>query len=288
MSKVAKLSFVTAVFLCLAVICAALYAKTGAVLALIVAIAFAWLGGIQLLNSLAVHLPTSIARAVHWTHAMTFEFFALIGVPLLRLFTSRETISGKGKPILLVHGYVNNGSVWIFQKMWLKKAGLGPIYTINLGHPFRSIQEYAEKVKTKAEEIALETGRSDLILIGHSMGGLVSSLYALTLAKPGTVTDIITIGSPLEGTPVACIALGPNGREMECNSKLIKQLQDAMAKNRQIRFHHIATKSDQLVIPGHTAVIADNNHFIIEDIGHASLLYSPRVTDKICEWIRGN
>lgn len=263
-----------------------LYAITKTSFAMVGLGVFAWLGAIQLLNTIAPRTPQPIARTIHWVHAMTFELFAFLGVALLRFIPMRETVLGKGRPILLIHGYLNHGSVWTFFKKRLESSGLGPIYAIHLGHPFRSMQEYAQKVKVKAEAIAQQTGRKDLILIGHSMGGLVGSLYAISLAPPQTVTDVITIGSPLAGTPMAHIALGPNGREMEPNSPLLQSLQTAIAKNPQIRFHHIATKCDQLVLPGHSAALANNNCFIYEDMGHASLLYSSRVTFKILEWLK--
>ncbi len=253
---------------------------------LIGAVILCYLGGIQLLNALAPHFPPRLARIIRWTHAMTFECFAFLGVLLLRLVPQRKSRpSGKGQPILLVHGYVNSGSVWTLQKKKLEALGLGPIYTINLGHPFRSIRTYAEKIQAEAKMIAEETGRKDLILIGHSMGGVVSCWYATQLAPPGTVTDVITIASPLGGTPVARIGWGVNAREMECNSPLLQELKTAMSQKKGIRFHHIATQSDQLVVPGASAALTDNLHFIFEDIGHASLLYSNRVAKQIAEWL---
>lgn len=277
MKQVNKVPFTAGLFLTLA----ALFAYTEAFP--IGVFAFSWLGGIQLLNLAAPRLPFS--RLIHWTHAMTFEVPAFLGVAAMRFIPTRETVHGNGQPILLVHGYMNHSTVWRFPKKRLESLGLGPVYTISLGHPFKSIREYGEKVKVKAEQIAKATGRKDLILIGHSMGGLVSSWYAAKLAPRGTVTDVITIASPLNGTPVAHIGLGPNAREMRPNSDLLQELRAGIADSRDIRFHHIATKSDQLVVPGHSAVIKQNNHHIYEDLGHAGLLYSRRVTDQIAEWI---
>lgn len=287
MSQVARLSLATAALLgSAASLLAAAYTMTEAFPAFVCSGAFAWIGGIQVLNSLAPHMRPSHARVVHWAYAMTHEFFALLSIGFLRFARLPRTVAGKGKPVLLVHGYINHSSVWMLQKIKLEKAGIGPIYTINLGHPFKSIREYAEKVKLKAEAIAKETGHKELVLVGHSMGGLVSAWYATHLAPPESVTDVITLASPFEGTPMAYMALGPNAREMRRNSEFLQQLKAAMANHPQIRFHHIATKSDHLVIPGHTAAITNNPHFIYEDIGHGSLLYSTRVTDQICEWIK--
>ena len=244
------------------------------------ALALAWLGSIQLLNRAAP------CRPIHWLHAMTFEPLALLGIAALRLIPTRQIVSGASQPILLVHGYMNHSSIWTLQKKRLEALGFGPIYTINLGHPFRSISHYAEKVKAKAEAIAQATGRSDLILIGFSMGGLVSAHYATQLAPPNTVTDIITIGAPFAGTPVARMGPGPNAREMEPHSEFLQKLQLAMEQNKQIRFFHIATQSDQIVIPGHSAAIPDHQHLILEDIGHASMLYSRRVTEQVHQWLK--
>src|SRR5579872_7281045 len=92
-------------------------------------IAFAYLGAIQLLNSAAPRFPLSLARLIHWIRAMSLEFFAILGVLLFRFMPRRRALLGRERPILLVHGYVNNGSVWRWQKRQLEAAGFGPIYT---------------------------------------------------------------------------------------------------------------------------------------------------------------
>lgn len=257
-------------------------------------ILFGWLGVIQILNRYASLFPSTAARGVHWTHAMTFEGFAIAGILLshvARLFglTKKPVGFSSGRPILLIHGYFNDSSVWLYQKKQLQEAGLGPIYTIDLGYPFLSIVSYAEKVAEKAAIIAEETGRDDLVLIGYSMGGLVSAWYALKVAPPGKVTDLITIGAPFAGTPVARIGIGRNAREMQRNSEFIKKTRMAIENNRQIRFYHIASKSDELVFPGEkTGLLGDNpaRQFVVEDVGHAGLIYSNRVSQKICSWLK--
>lgn len=235
---------------------------------------------------MASHLP--LKNLIQWAHAMTFEPLAFIGAQLLRFIPDDRKFSGASRPILLVHGYVNDPNVWWLQKMWLRSLGLGPIYTVNLGKPFKSIRTYAKKVKAKAEAIAEEEGREDLTVIGHSMGGLVSAWYATKLAKKGTVIDLITIASPLEGTPIARVAIGEDAKEMRPNSEFIKELRDSILENRSIQFYHIATRRDHLIIPGTSALIKNHEQYLFDDLGHASLLYSKRLAKKIAEWISGN
>jgi pimeloyl-ACP methyl ester carboxylesterase len=245
-----------------------------------------------ILNRIASNFPPSLAKWVHWIHAIALECLALTIVFCCKIFVysfakRKAAGSTQGRPILLVHGYINNSVVWLFHRHLLKAAGLGPIYAVDLGHPFRSIREYAQKVKERAEQIAEETGRKDLILIGHSMGGIVSAWYATHLAPPGTVTDVIAIGSPFAGTPMARIGLGPNAREMEVGSQLVLEMQREFANDPKFRFYQIATTRDQLVYPVKTSLIGEHpaRQLILEDIGHVGLLYSKRVSQKIISWI---
>jgi len=283
-------SFSTLLLIGLTVLMGAVYVfiplfSAGLVIAIIAGILFL----LRLLNRAAENFPDPLAKWVHCIHATVFECFSFVLVLCfipLRLKNGRKT--GQGRPILLVHGYLNNNFVWVLHKYYLEKAGLGPIYTITLKNPITSIRAYANQVQIKADEIAKKTGRDDLILVGHSMGGLVSALYACTLAPKGKVTDVITISSPFKGTPVAYIGLGRNAREMWPNSELSKEIRTAISQNTQIRFYHTAVVWDELVVPGTSALLGDraDRQMVLEDIAHISTLFSRRITRKIYDWIK--
>ncbi len=256
---------------------------------LFIALILAFLGFLKLLNYLASKREGIVFSLIHWIHAITFEIFGicLSGICRASAYFGKQKVEGSGQPILMVHGYLHNGSAWIYQKRQLAKLGKGPIYTFNLKRPFASIEDHARQVAQKAIEIEKETGRSDLILIGHSMGGLVSSLYATQLAPPGKITHVITIGSPLSGTHIAKIAIGADGREMERGSPKLVALSEAISNSQGTVFYHIGSKTDQIIIPHTSAILGSNSdrHMVIKDLGHISLLYSPRIARKISEWI---
>ena len=259
----------------------------------LLASAFLFLAILQILNRLAGHFPSFLSRVIHWVHAMIFEGFAIVAALFLHpvaYFSRGKSMEGSraGRPILLVHGYLHDSSAWVYHKMRLQNAGFGPVYTLNLGHPFRSIRRYAEKISALADQIEKETKRKDLTLIGHSMGGLVSCLYATEIASSGKVKEVITLGSPLGGTIMAQIGIGPNAREMERNSELAKNLGPAILKSKQTRYYQIATKTDQLVIPHASALFGSfpDRQLLMNDIGHVALLFSPRVADQIQSWLK--
>lgn len=248
---------------------------------------------LKIINYLAYWTARPIASWIHWIHAMVFEAFGIVIMLLLRpigYLWKMKAGSGRGQPILLVHGYIHDSSAWIYLKRKLLANGFGPIYMVNFNHPFLSIIEYVKQVAEKADEIEKETGRKDLIVIGHSMGGIVSCFYATKVAPPGKVTDVITIASPLGGTLLARVGLGEDAREMELDAELLTQLQEAMRSNKEIRFFHVVSKTDEIVIP-FTSEFVQGSHgrrFVVDDIGHISVLYSHRVAEKIISWLNDN
>ncbi len=251
---------------------------------------FLGFAGLKILNRLSDFFPASISFFIHWAHAIVFELFGILLAGLLRplgYIWKLESRGGDGQPILLIHGYLHDSSAWIYHRWQLRSHGFGPIYMLNLGYPFLSIRDYVKKVEAKVSQIKKETGRKDLILIGHSMGGIVSALYALRAASPDTVTRVIAIGSPLGGTHLARIALGADGKEMRRNSELLKKLPEEILSHPKIRFYHIATKTDQIVIPYTSELVGAvlDRQYLLNDIGHVSLLYSPRVSKRIINWL---
>jgi triacylglycerol lipase len=248
------------------------------------------LAGLKIVNRFADRFSGLFADLIHWVHAMVFEAFGVICMMCFRplgYIWKLQSKGGSSQPILLIHGYIHDSSAWIYLRWQLVRHGFAPVYLLNLRSPFLSINNYIKQVEARASQIAQESGRQDLILIGHSMGGVVGSLYALHNAPPGSVTDVITIASPLSGTYVARIAIGPDAREMERNSDFLKNLPEEIRKNQKIRFFQIATKTDELVIPYTSEIVegSSERQYLLNDIGHASLLYSPRVSRKIISWL---
>jgi len=258
---------------------------------LFLALILLWVAVVRELNSTAIAMPSRMCRIIRWTHAMTIEFLAFSFFIWMRLASAfrkdNRQILRKPRPILMVHGYLNSGFVWDFHKKYLSQQGFGPIYTIDLKPHFQSIHEHALKVQQKARQIAQETACSDLILIGHSMGGLVSYYYAANLAPGLSVSQIITIGSPLQGTHVAKIGLGQCARDMEIGSKLLQDLHQSIDQCKGVKFYNIAAYPDELIVPCTSAIFKSDpqNQLYLEDIGHAAMLMSKRVAKQLGVWL---
>jgi len=254
----------------------------------------AWLSwsGAMILANQAGH-GKSFEKPIQKLHSVAMEFNSGVVAAGLFPFTHipkyhRPKGALAGRPILLVNGYLSFGSTWQYIRSELVKNGFGPVYTMNIGSG-QSIERYAADVQQKAKEIQKHTGRNDLILIGHSKGGLVSSFFAAEHAKAsGTeVTDIITIGSPLAGTPVAYIGIGKDAHEMRLESEFHRKLRYQISRLHSIRFFHVASETDEIV-PHTSALIGKvaSQQLLLKDTGHLSLVFSSRVADQISHWLK--
>lgn len=229
-------------------------------------------------------------KIIRWIYVIIFEVIAIALIILLQIvgfFWKPEVKQkfSKKTPVLLISGYVNTSAVWIYLFWKLAKADIGPIYRINLKNPFSSIVDLAKQVEKMAGCIEEETGNPHLIIIGHSMGGLVGAYYATKIAKKGKVTDVITLGSPWSGSKVAKIAIGKNAREMDIDSMFLGTLRQDIPHSK-IRFFHIASMTDPFIFPQSSAILHGTKGYVFSNLGHGAMLFSPRVAKVLIEWIR--
>jgi pimeloyl-ACP methyl ester carboxylesterase len=196
-------------------------------------------------------------------------------------------------PILLIHGFLGRSHNWIYHRARLRRAGYTNAFTVNLGSPFRSIEEYAATVAAKVAQIRRRTNRNDVILIGHSMGGLVAQQYRYSLSDDEAVniSKIITIGTPCLGTKVARLAafISASAKEMVPNSPLLLRQQACVLNDTTTHYVRIAAGTDWVVLPGTSALGVENAKRTIHRIpsrGHLGLLLSAATADVLIDELR--
>lgn len=103
------------------------------------------------------------------------------------------------RAVVVVHGTMSNGMALArAAKSWLPA-----------GTPIRRFEHDTwASLKTNAHELAsliVEEVQDEVCLLAHSRGGLVASRAAILLNKSAgvSVRDVITLGTPFEGTPMA-------------------------------------------------------------------------------------
>lgn len=164
------------------------------------------------------------------------------------------------QPVLLVHGYADtkDSPWWEVVTKYLREVGYteGEIYVLDLGDvpgtTTDSPREYAEEVKAKLEAVSDQHG-SEVDIVGHSMGGLDSRWCIEKLDGAGYVDDLITLGTPHQGTYAAYLGhLTDGGRDMQPGSDFLEELNDGTLAE-GVDYNAFWSSTDELIDPNEYA-----------------------------------
>ena len=190
-----------------------------------------------------------------------------------------------GVPILLVHGYVCNRGLWVAMSKKLAAAGLGPIYTISLTPLFGGMDTLVSALTARVEAICAQTGAAKVMLVAHSMGGLVARAY-LAQTESSRVAKLVTLGSPHHGTELTRLGLGINASQMSADSVWLKALASREAGRVQPTTLSIYTLNDDLVYPPESSALAWAQNVPVSATGHMGLVFSDAVADRVIRYLR--
>ena len=143
-------------------------------------------------------------------------------VPLM--FVRKRNAVGENSraTLLLIHGFGQNRYTWHlpsrsfvnhlaaagFDVFNLDLRGHGRSRMVGAPRPLALAEYIEEDLPFALEEVRRTTGRDDLFMVGHSLGGLIS--YAAAPLATGLVRGLVTIGSPytftIGSTPLKLLA----------------------------------------------------------------------------------
>lgn len=106
-------------------------------------------------------------------------------------------------PVLLVHGYFSNrGIFWQLRKRLLA-AAIGPVYTVNLEPLLGGIDSMVPVLGRRIEQVCKQANASQVIIVAHSMGGLVTRRYMANSMATAVTTAVATAVTTTMATTVA-------------------------------------------------------------------------------------
>lgn len=192
-----------------------------------------------------------------------------------------------GPPVVLLHGFIDNRSVFVVLRRALTRQGRRHLESLNYSPLTRDIRTAAELLGRHVEEICARTGHSRVDIVGHSLGGLIARYYVQRLGGDRRVRTLVTLGTPHGGTAVAPGAgVHPIVRQMRGGSSVIEELR-APAPGCRTRFVSFWSELDQVMVPVETACVAhpdlDAVNVRVTGIGHLALPVHPTVAAAIRE-----
>lgn len=106
-------------------------------------------------------------------------------------------------PVVLLHGFVDNRSVFVLLRRSLARHGRHHPESLNYSLLTCDIRAAAELLGRHVEEICARTGHHEVDIVGHSLGGLIARYYVQRLGGDIRVRTLVTLGTPHAGTQVA-------------------------------------------------------------------------------------
>ena len=239
--------------------------------AVIIAVTYAYAWGFR---SSSVRLPVLQAlRMVLGEYAAFLVNFVLI-LPFEALWLGPDRLqpARERPPLLLIHGYGCSRGVWWWLRRRLEAAGW-TVATISLEPIYASIDSYVEQLAGRIDAVLAETGAQQIILVGHSMGGLVARAY---FRRFGTlrVARLVTLGTPHSGSRLARLGMDENGRQMEHGSEWLQVLARETAIPETVVIY---STNDNYVMPQSNLELSGVTNIPLDGLGHLSMLLSPRV-----------
>lgn len=184
-------------------------------------------------------------------------------------------------PIVLVHGWVDNRSVFTVLRRQLRRRGFADVVTLNYGC---DVLGAAERLKELVEEVCERTGHDSVHVVGHSMGGIVARWYVQRLGGDARVATLVTLGTPHAGTRAAHLFAGRAVRQLRRDSDVIRALGEP-APGCRTRFVAFWSDIDHVVVPHESARLAHPDLDVVDvpvsGIGHLSLPNDRRVVHRI-------
>jgi triacylglycerol esterase/lipase EstA (alpha/beta hydrolase family) len=174
-------------------------------------------------------------------------------------------------PIVLVHGVMVNDGVWFAMRVYLARHGVDAVYTLNYGPPYGDIEHFAEQLGAKIESVCAATGAARVLLVCHSMGGLVARA-CVRQRGPARIERIITIGTPHHGSMFARGLIGRCLAQMRPGNAWLAELNRDETKPSVVPITSIWSRHDSLVAPQASSELACAENVPLVGVGHNALL----------------
>lgn len=182
--------------------------------------------------------------------------------------------------IVLVYGLGATSPTMLPLKAKLEEVGFNVIiadigwaqYDIDiLAKRLDKFLDEREKVLNERHGLVFSALKNNIVLFGHSMGGLII-LAAQTREQKLLGLQVVSAGTPFRGSPAAYIAFWSKAAsQMRPDSEWLTLLRWNMEENPR-KLLQIKARKDELV-PADSSVIEGYPSYVIPVIGHAALIF---------------
>lgn len=210
--------------------------------------------------------------------------------PAVRALFAADPLAAR-TPVLLVHGLVDNRSIFAVMRRSLRRRGFASVCSWNYSPLLRDVARAADDLGAHVERICAQTGHDRVHVVGHSLGGLIARYYVQRRGGDRHVDSLVTLGTPHGGSLLAHALPTPLVRQLRPGSPVLREL-DEPVDSCATRITAVYSDLDQLVLPtsagrcDHPDLGARN--VLVRGVGHMSLPIHRGVLDEVALTLAGS
>lgn len=192
-------------------------------------------------------------------------------------------------PIVLLHGMIDNRSIFTRLHKHLIKNGFSKVSTLNYSPFTTDLRNAARVLADHVAAVVEETGCERIHIVGHSLGGLIARYYVQKMGGDRHVDTLVTLGTPHQGTLAAHAWVGSLVKQLRPGSDLLAELesQEPDVPACQTNFVCYWSDLDHLVLPSRHGRITQPGlkvkNILVRGVGHMTLPVQSRVLRDVCK-----
>ncbi|HEX7290899.1 MAG TPA: triacylglycerol lipase [Conexibacter sp.] len=190
-------------------------------------------------------------------------------------------------PILFVHGWAENESVWntmisnFSREGWTREELNNWRYSTS-----QSNVRTASEVRTKVEAILRATGAAKVDIVTHSMGALNTRYYLKNLSGTEKVDDWVSLGGPNHGTSTANFCFEASCVEMRIESTFLRELNREDETPGAVNYGTWWSSCDEIINPDESVLLSGATNTAAGCVSHVGLTSNSTVFAGVRDFVR--
>jgi hypothetical protein len=184
-------------------------------------------------------------------------------------------------PVLMLPGFLMPASSFALMRQTLVGAGYRDFKVLDRWPWFTDIDEYAAEGKWLGDRLRRRANSQQLVLLGHSMGGLVGRTMIHHLGYEPHVSHYVSFGTPHHGTVLGPLAhwYANTAAQMTPGSKFLKALNVHEGKPSVVRYTSVHAQFDEIVNPHSSVTLAGAANPVVPFVFHTTMIMMPGVCE---------
>lgn len=188
-------------------------------------------------------------------------------------------------PVLMLPGFLMPASSFALMRQTLVGAGYRDFKVLDRWPWFTDIDEYAAEGKWLGDRLRRRANAPRIILLGHSMGGLVGRTMIHHLGYEPHVSHYVSFGTPHHGTVLGPLAhwYAHTAAQMTPGSKFLRALNAHEGKPSPVRYTSVHAQFDEIVNPHSSVTLAGAANPVVPFVFHTTMVMMPGVCEATLE-----